>query len=470
LNRPVRLFSPAAGLLVIGAGTLVVPLDSAVNVAFPAINRAFNLPIPAIQWIVISYTLTYAALMLVFGRIGDMLGYRRIFLLGAGWSVAAFILCALAGSFPLLLAARTLQGVGAAMILSCGPALATSLYPEASRTRVLGIYTMMIGAGSAIGPPLAGLLVQQWGWESVFWFRAPLALVAFLAGWRLPRGVRRRTGERFDIAGAVLLVLAISFTLLTLNQLRGRESLATLVVAALIAVLAAAGFIVRERHARHPIIALHYFRGFDFSLANGAHSALNLAAFSILLLMPFYFDRFGGLAVSVIGVLLGISNIGVMVASPIAGRMAARHSPRRIALAGAAAMAVGQLVLRTAGAAPDIPFLAAGMLVQGAGLGLFQVAYFDICTATIPREDRGVAGSLVMVTRTLGVVTGATVLMLVFESLRDQAAAGGASSVDSFLAGFHAAFSFSAALPCLVLLVLLLRGWWRGNDTKPLSG
>src|SRR3954451_22779752 len=158
---------PAFGVFVVGLGTLVVPFDSSVNVAFPHIIRAFGLPIPAIQWVVIAYTLTYAALMLVFGRIGDMLGYRRIFLFGCAWSTIAFVCCAAAPSYGWLLVARVMQGIGAALALSCGPALATSLYPEGERTRILGLYTMVFGLGGAVGPVLAGQLVQYWGWQSV---------------------------------------------------------------------------------------------------------------------------------------------------------------------------------------------------------------------------------------------------------------------------------------------------------------
>src|SRR5690348_16718786 len=108
---------PGFGVLVVALGTLVVPFDSSVNFAFPFITRAFGLPIPAIQWVVISYTLTYAALMLVFGRVGDMLGYRRIFLIGSLWSAVAFVHCATAQTFAMLLAARVMQGVGAALVL-----------------------------------------------------------------------------------------------------------------------------------------------------------------------------------------------------------------------------------------------------------------------------------------------------------------------------------------------------------------
>ena len=430
----------------VALGTLVVPFDSSVNFAFPFITRAFGLPIPAIQWVVIAYTLTYAALMLVFGRVGDMLGYRRIFLAGSLWSAIAFVLCALAPSYAALLAARVLQGVGAALVLSCGPALATSLHAETSRTRILGVYTMVIGIGGALGPLIAGLLVPLIDWPAVFWFRAPLALSAFLLGWLLPPDARRTQRERFDAAGGALLVLAISAMLLALNQLQYR---------ALWSVLAALACVACGAPARRPIIDLRFFRDLDFSLLNAGHAALSLAGFSVLLLVPFYLSRFGGLTAYATGVLLACSPAGTAVAAPLAARLAAHVPPRLLALFGAAEQHLADVT-------PDIPLLAAAMVLQGVGVGLFQVAYFDIVTASIPRADRGVAGSLVMMTRTLGTVTGATVLMLLFQTWRDAALADGLGEVPAFLAGFGPTFRLAAALPAAVVILGLARGWgWK---------
>ncbi len=453
---------PSWGLLTICLGTLLVPFDAAVNVAFAPIVRAFGLPIPAIQWVVISYTLTYASLMLVFGRIGDMLGYRRLFLIGTGWSAASFALCAAAPSFGWLLAARVLQGVGAALVLSCGPALATSLYDEERRARILGVYTMVFGVGGALAPALAGLLVQSWGWSAVFSFRVPIALAAFALAWGLPVAVRPATGERFDAVGAGLLVLTIGLLLLALNQLQHlEEPVPWLVLLATASVLAGAGFVAQERRVTRPIIDLRFFLDLDFAMLNLAHALLNLAGFAVMLLVPFYLDFVGGLSVAASGFMLAASPLGIAVAAPLAGRLAGHVPQWRLALFGAAAMAAGQVLIGMVGARPPIPMLFGAMALQGFGLGLFQVAYFDIATATIPRQDRGVAGSLVMMTRTLGIVIGATTLMLVFQGLRAEAAEGGASEAQAFLAGFQGAFHFAAAIPVVAVVCALLRGWWR---------
>ena len=334
-------------MLVVALGTLVVPFDSSVNFAFPFITRAFGLPIPAIQWVVIAYTLTYAALMLVFGRVGDMLGYRRIFLTGSLWSAVAFVLCALAPSYSALLVARVLQGVGAALVLSCGPALATSLHSESARTRILGIYTMVIGIGGALGPLIAGLLVPLIDWPAVFWFRAPLALSAFLLAWLLPADTRPAHREKFDAAGGALLVLAISAMLLALNQLQHIASDRLRFAVAAFACVLATGRLHRAGapHANDPSSICGYFSDLDFSLLNAGHAALNLAGFSVLLLVPFYLSRFGGLTAFATGLLLACSPAGTALAAPLAARLAARIAPRLLALIGAAAMAVGQVLI-----------------------------------------------------------------------------------------------------------------------------
>jgi EmrB/QacA subfamily drug resistance transporter len=456
---------PGFGVFVVGLGTLVVPFDSSVNVAFPHIVRGFDLAIPSIQWVVIAYTLTYAALTLVFGRVGDILGHRVIFQLGNISGAAAFLLCAAAPTFGWLLGARVLQGVGAALALSCGPALATSLYPEDHRARVLGVYTMMFGIGSALGTILAGELVQHFGWRAVFWFRAPIALLAFSLTWTFPRGTPRGQ-QRFDAPGAMLLVLAITGLLLTLNQLRALEqSPWGCIGAGAATIVCVVTFIRRETRIAQPIIDLRFFRDRDFALVTAAHALLNLAGFSIMLLMPFYLDRLGGLSVPASGLALASSPAGIMLAGPLAGRLAQTTPPRRLALIGAIAMAVAQISISMADAPANVPVLIASMFLQGVGLGLFQVACFDISTATIPRQDRGVAGSLVMMTRTVGVVTGATVLMLIFQTVRSTSADAGYPDEAAFLIGFHAAFRLAAGLAILVVLA----GSWRGWARKPVA-
>jgi MFS family permease len=269
----------------------------------------------------------------------------------------------------------------------------------------------------------------------------------------LPRPVR---GERetFDAAGGSLLAVALSFLLLALNRLRspGPET----VVLAALAVGGFALFYRQERRTAKPIIDFSPFRDADFAAINISNVLINLSAFAIMLLAPFYLSRMPGLSLPVAGLVLAASPFGVIVAAPMAGRLAQRHTPRLIALLGSALSSVGLFGISLSDARPDIAILAVSMMVQGVGVGLFQVAYLDIVTAVIPAANRGVAGALGMATRTIGMVTGATVLMLVFQWLRTP-------TPDGFMAAFRGAFLFAAAIPAALVLFDLRRGVGRSQ-------
>ena len=432
-------------VLVVGLGTIVVPLDSAVNVAFPAITRSFGLPIEQIQWVVIVYMLAQTSLMLVFGRVGDMVGYRRVFLAGSAVSGLAMLACALAPTYGWLLAGRVGQGVGAGLLLSCGPALATSLRPEAMRARVLGLYTMLYSLGFALGPAIAGLLVARFGWQGVFWFRAPVALAAFAATWALPAPARPASGQRFDTAGAALLIAGISAAVLAIDRLQHlADGILWPAGAAALAGLAFWSFGRQERRAPQPIIELRFFAIPGFARVNLAAVLINLACFSVLLLLPFYLTRIAGLGPRAIGLVLASAAAGMVLASPVAGAFAGRIGSRPLAVAGCVGMAAG---LAGIAAAPALVWLVPALLVQGFGQGLFQVAFLDIVTATLPPAARGVAGSLGMLTRTAGVVLGASLLTLAFRSLGGGQAAAG-------LPAFEGVFAIAAAIPAMCVVAL----------------
>jgi len=430
-------------------GTLVVPLDSAVNIDFPSITTQFRLSIPQIQWLVISYTLSTASLMLVAGRVADMLGYRRVFLAGCSWSAVAFVLCGLAPAYGWLLAARVLQGAAAGLILGAGPALITGLHAETARARALGLYASVLGLGGAAGPLLGALLIAQFGWSTVFWARAPIAGFALLLGLALPNAPAPAARERFDLPGATLLVVAICAALAALNQARHAIALAALLITA---VLSAWGFVRRERRFPQPIIDIRLFLDRGFAAANVANVLMNLCGFAVLLLLPFQLARLPGLSFAVAGLLLAASPTALMLVAPLAGYVAARLQPRRLMLIGSALASAGLLGVGRFAEQPALLVLAA--LLQGAGQGLFQVAYLDLVTGAIPLRDRGVAGALAMLTRTLGIVVGATLLMLVFQAAEAAAARYGTASPAAFLVGFRAALVVGAAVAAMVAVAV----------------
>jgi MFS family permease len=433
----------AAQALVVGLGTAVVPLDTSVNIAFPAITRGFDLATADIQWVVICYVLTYTSLTLALGRIGDIYGHARVFRAGLAFSTVALGLCALAPTFATLLACRFLQGIAAALILSCGAALAISAYGEARRSRALGLYTMMFAAGLTLGPWVGGALVQAWDWPAVFAFRVPIAVAALLLSRGLPPP-QPATREPFDLFGAVLLAAALTAMLLTFNRI-GEVAAFPL---GLVALAAFAGFFRYEARCNNPIIDPSVFRLPGFAVLNLANVLINLAAFSVWLLVPFYLTRATDLPLAASGAILATGSLGMAGTAPIAGRLAGRIAPRRLALGGAIVVGLGLLLIATWQHGTPAAWLVATLALQGAGLGVFQLAYTDIVTATIPPQHRGVAGSLAMVTRTLGTVSAAALVMLLFAQL--EASAG-------FLPAFQRSFTLAGLLPLVMAALLMLR-------------
>jgi MFS family permease len=446
-------------LLLVGLGSLVVPLDSALNIAFPAITGHFRLALPDIQWLVICYVLTYGSLMLGIGRLGDIFGHALVFRAGLAWSALAFLLCSHAPGYEWLLVCRVLQGIGAALVISCGPALVTGLFPEALRSRVLGLYALMFAAGSVLGPSLGGLLVAHWGWEAVFWFRAPIALAALLLLRDIQAPPVAAVREPFDLAGAVLLSLAIGSLLLAINQARhlGDGGLVALPLAGLFLV-ASWGFLRQSRRTARPIIALGLFRLPGFAVLNAANVLANLAGFAVLLFVPYYLARIAALPTSLAGLVLAASPVGAMLGSVAGGWVLGRVPARPVAGLGIGLTGAGLGLMALWAEASPMGLLLAALLLHGAGLGLLQVSYTDIVTATLPRQDRGVAGSLAMMTRTLGVVAAASLLTLLFSRLELAALAGGAMAADAFLQAFRGSFLLAAAICAAVLLLLAIMG------------
>lgn len=456
---------PGVGLLVVGLGTVAAPLDTAVNIAFPRITHAFALAVEDIRWVVIAYVLTYSSLMLISGKLGDLLGYRLIFRLGLGVSAAGFVACSLAPTYGLLLLGRILQGIGIALTLSCGPALATSLFDESQRTRALGAYAAISAVGSALGPLVGGLLIERWDWNAVFWFRAPLVLVALALSGLIPAASKQRSTRRFDAVGAALLVTWMSALLLALSVPSQRFGTALPLGLALLALAGFAAFLIREARHPEPIIRPSLFRDIDFTIMNAASVAVHFATFSVLLLVPYYLVQVAGLDVARGGAVLAIGAGGMVVGSWLAGRLAARANIGRLALAGVALGGAGLWGTSAWTAETGFVVMGLALLVQGIGVGLFQVAYADLVTATLPLEQRGVAGSLTMVTRTIGIVGGATGLSAAFRHFEAAGLSAGANAADAFLSAFQSTFFYAAlglAL-CLALSLLRPRIWIRGS-------
>ena len=462
------------GLFAIGFCVLAPAMDTSVNIAMPAITAAFQLGQRDIQWIVTCYMLAYGALMLTCGKLGDLYGHRRILRTGLVICAAAFSICATATGYPMLLAGRMLQGVGIALAVSCAPALATALYPESVRTWVLGVYGAIFALGTALGPFVGSLLVGTWGWSGVFAFRMPLVVLALALSWLLPAGLPtvaglQRAAHPFDWPGAALLIVWIGALMLASA---GPHDLDTFwpahpgwlpsgsvlsVGLAALGVAAFALFLWHEARCPEPIIRPSLFRSPRFAVLNGANLLINLANFSILLIVPYFLINAAHLRIDKAGMVMAMSGAGMMVGSWATGRLAQRIPPATLAFAGIAMTGLGLLTVAQWRPDASLWVLAGTLLFQGSGVGLFQVAYNDSVIATLPVHDRGVAGSLTMMVRTLGIIGGATGLSALLKWRLDTAMASGLRADSAFLSAFQETLSIAGIALLIALAFTVVR-------------
>ena len=431
-------------------------MDTSVNIAMPAITAAFQLGQRDIQWVVTCYMLAYGSLMLTCGKLGDLYGHRRILRTGLAICAVAFAICALATAYPMLLAGRMLQGVGIALAVSCAPALATALYPESGRTLGARRLRRHLRARHGARPVRRQSgWSRTWGWSGVFAFRMPLVLLALALSWLLPAGIAVRRGGAargapLRLARRGLLIVWIGALDAGVrrparprNPLAGASGMAALGARpragglAALGVAAFAAFLWHEARCAEPIIRPSLFRSSRFAVLNGANLLINLANFSILLIVPYFLINAARLPIDHAGLVLAMSGAGMMVGSWVTGRIAGRVPPARLAFAGIVMTGLG--LSDRAQWPPDAPpwVLAGTLLFQGFGVGLFQVAYNDSVIATLPVHDRGVAGSLTMMVRTLGIIGGATGLSALLKWRLDTAATSGLSGDGAFLLAFQ---------------------------------
>ncbi|HEU5095715.1 MAG TPA: MFS transporter [Reyranella sp.] len=447
---------PAFGLAIVGLGAALAPLDIAVNVALPAITSHFDLVLADVQWLVICYVLVYGSLMLVCGKLGDLIGHRLVFRVGLIVSAVGCAACAAAPSWPLFLWARAGQGIGTALALACGPALSTSLYPEGQRTKALAGFTAGQALASTIGPLLGGVLIEIWGWSAVYWFRVPIALAALALSGLLP--APRPDNRPFDALGAVLLACCTSALLLALVlSQRAVPAWQPLALAAG-ALGGIAAFIRHENRFDEPILRPALFADSAFVIPNVISSLANLASFAILLLTPYYLVNVLGLSAAGAGLMIALAFVGGTAGAPLAARLVPRIGQRPTAFIGVVIVGISLIAVGWTTPATPLLVLVGLLLVEGSAYGLLVVAYTDIVTGTLARRDRGVAGALTLLTRTLGVVSGASVL----SALQAHGAAG-ASGVEGFLAGYRFAFTVAGGGLLVALFVSCLwpRAWFR---------
>jgi EmrB/QacA subfamily drug resistance transporter len=443
---------------------MIILDQTIVNVALPSIQTDLHFSQSALAWVVNAYLIAFGGLLLLVGRLGDLIGRRRIFLAGLIVFTAASLVCGLADSRGLLIGARFVQGVGGAMTSAVILGMIVTMFPRPSeQAKAIGVYSFVAAAGGAIGLLAGGVLTQAINWHWIFFVNLPIGVATGLLTTRLlpdDRGIGLNQGA--DAPGAVLLVASLMLAVYTIVEAShyGWASAHTLGFGG-VAVALLAAFIARQATAANPLIPLRIFRSRTVTVANLMQALMVAGIFGMFFLGALYLQRVLGYDAIEVGlaflpVALGIAGMSLRFTAQLMMRFGAK----RTLLAGLALVAAGLLVFRSAPVnASYVTDLLPVMLLLGVGAGLVFPALMTLAMSAATPEDSGLASGLVNTTQQVGGALGLAVLATLATTRTESLQGHGVGAAAALTNGYHLAFTIAAilVLSAIAIGLVLLR-------------
>ena len=432
---------PAWPLAVLALSTLLASLGtSSANIALPALQTAFSATYPAVQWVVVAYLLAMTSLVVGAGKAGDVLGRRRLLLWGVALFTLASALCAAAPSLPLLIAARALQGAGAAAMMALTMALVAETVPKDKVGSAMGMLGTMSAVGTALGPSLGGALISQVGWPAIFLINVPLGVATLVLGLRwLPpaSALTPSPTARFDHAGTILLAIALGTYALGMTMKQG------LLLALAAAVLAL--FLLVEQRAAAPLIPLALFAEPRVRAGFAMSALVTSVVMATLVVGPFYLTAGLGLGAGAAGLAMACGPVVSALAGVPAGALVDRYGSGRIVSYGLSAVLAGSALLALLPTAAGVTGYVAALALLTAGYALFQAANNTGVMQQVGAVQRGTVAGMLNLARNLGLISGAAMMGMIFALGADAAS------------GMRLTFGCAAALSGGALLIAVGR-------------
>jgi EmrB/QacA subfamily drug resistance transporter len=446
-------------LVVLCVGMLMIVLDATiVNVALPSIQRDLGFSQSSLAWVVNAYLIPFGGLLLLAGRLGDLIGRKRIFMIGLAVFTAASILCGLSGSQGMLILGRLIQGVGGAMTATVILGVIVTMFPERrEQARAIGVFSFTAAAGGSIGLLAGGVLTQAVNWHWIFFVNLPIGIAALVLAWRLIEsdpGIG--VGEGADVAGAVLVTSALMLGVYTIVEARdyGWISAHTLGFGA-VAVLLLVAFLIRQARAANPLLPLSLFRSRNVSGANLVQALMVAGIFGMFFLGALYLQR----VLRYDPLQIGLAFLPVAIAI---GALSFRFSAQLNTRFGARTMLLVGLGLTMAGLAlfARAPVGASylydvlpPMVLLGVGGGLAFPALMTLGMSGATASDSGLISGLINTTAQVGGSLGLAALATLATSRSDRLLASGQSTASALTAGYHLAFGIGAGLVAAAIVV-----------------
>jgi EmrB/QacA subfamily drug resistance transporter len=439
-------------LVVLCAGFLMIILDQTiVNVALPSIQGDLHFTQSNLAWVINAYLIAFGGLLLLVGRLGDLIGRRRIFLAGLTVFTTASLLCGLATSQALLIGARFVQGVGGAMTAAVILGMIVTMFPKPSeQAKAIGVYAFVAAAGGAVGLLAGGVLTQAINWHWIFFVNLPIGIATGVFATRLlPNDNGIGLGRGADLPGALLLVASLMLAVYTIVEASnyGWGSAHTLGFGALAVGLLGA-FVLRQATAANPLIPLRVFRNRTVTVANLLQVLMVAGMFGMFFLGALYLQRVLGydpveVGLAFLPVALGIAALSLGAAA----RLMFRFGAKATVTGGLILVAAGLLLFRRAGVNADYTVdLLPGMVLLGVGAGLVFPGLMTLAMSAATPEDSGLASGLVNTTQQVGGALGLAVLATLSTTRTDSLLSHGSSNAVALTDGYHLAFTIAAVL------------------------
>jgi EmrB/QacA subfamily drug resistance transporter len=445
-------------LAAVGVGTFMSALDaSIVNTLLPTLGRELSASDAQIEWVATVYLLVVSGLLLVVGRLGDMRGHKDVYVTGFAGFVTSSALCGLSGSLHLLVAARALQALFAAMLFANAPAILTAAFPPEERGRALGLQATMTYLGLAVGMPLGGLLASTLGWPSIFFVNVPVGgLGLWLAQRNIARDRPAGAPPRFDVPGAALFIVGLLSLLLALNQGHawGWGSPAVLGLLAL-AAAALFAFVAAERRRPEPMLDLSLFGRRAFSGAVWSAMVSYLAQFAVIYLVPYYLQS-RGLGPLAAGAVMTAQPVMMMLTAPLSGTLSDRLGTRGPVVLGLAVLTAGLLGLSAVGPGTPLGLVILCNAVAGLGFGCFVAPNNSRLLGAAPPHRRGIASGVLAAARNTGMVLGVGLAAAVYTTVLAHRGA------DAVVEGMAVSLRVVAALTALAAVT----SWAEGRGAE----
>jgi len=453
-------------LATVSIGTFMSTLDSSiVNVALPTISGQLHSKLSVLQWTVTAYLLAITSLLPVFGRLADMLGRKKIYVLGFVIFTIGSALCGLSSSIWFLIGTRVLQAIGASMLMANSAAIIISIFPFNERGRALGLTGTVVALGSMSGPALGGLLIGMAGWRSIFYINLPIGILGYLIAQSiLPNDKTHKERENFDILGALLFASGMISLLLAVNSgsdlgwsnpsvLLGLFSGLTMLIL----------FVFNERRVPHPMIELSLFRNWPFVIGNLSGYLSFVAMFANTMLLPFYLQHILNYSPSQVGLLMTAFPIAMAISAPLSGHASDKYGPLFLTSGGMVVTAIGLFYFSTLTTTANVYQVIPGSLLMGLGSGLFQSPNNSSVMSSVPPPKLGLAGGINSLVRNVGMITGIALSVSLFEAWGGVSLPT-ANQIPVFMYAYHSVMLVGMAIALLGAVISLNRNSYASSD------